>query len=50
MLLIDNLLITSLIPSLLFEYFRKVLIDIINNIKGGIIDFSVTNNRSVKCT
>jgi hypothetical protein len=26
------------------------LIDIINNIKGGIIDFSIINNGSVKCT
>jgi hypothetical protein len=29
---------------------RKVLIDIINNIKGGIIDFSIINNGNVKCT
>jgi hypothetical protein len=26
------------------------LIDIINNIKGGIIDFSIINNGSVKST
>jgi hypothetical protein len=25
------------------------LLDIINNIKGGIIDFSIINNGSVKC-
>jgi hypothetical protein len=30
---------------LLFEYFKEVLIDIINNIKGGIIDFSIINNE-----
>jgi hypothetical protein len=28
----------------LFEYFKEVLIDIINNITGGIIDFSITDN------
>jgi hypothetical protein len=29
---------------------RNILIDIINNINGGIIDFSIINNGSVKCT
>jgi hypothetical protein len=29
---------------------RKVLIDNSNNIKGGIINFSIINNGSVKCT
>ena len=47
MLLINNLLITSLIPILLFEYFKEVLIDIISNITGGINDFSINENGSV---
>jgi hypothetical protein len=34
----------SIIPPVML---RKVLIDIINNITGGIIDFSITDNESV---
>jgi hypothetical protein len=37
----------TVIPILLFEYFKEVLIDIIDNITGGIIDFSINDNGSV---
>jgi hypothetical protein len=49
-LLIDNLLITTLIPIYCLNILKKSLDwhHIINNIKGGIIDFSIINNRSVK--